>query len=75
MKVLPSPNVDDRILKAVENLADFPEIGRRGRRNGTKELAIPRTPFIATYRVRGDTVEILRIVRAAKRWPKTLPQL
>jgi addiction module RelE/StbE family toxin len=67
--------VDDRILRAVANLVDFPCIGRPGRRKGTKELVIPQTSFLAAYRVRGDTVDILRIVRAAKRWPKSMPHL
>jgi toxin ParE1/3/4 len=61
--------VDDRILKAVGNLVSFPELGRPGRRPGTRELVIPRTPYIAAYRINGQAVEILRIVRGARRWP------
>jgi plasmid stabilization system protein ParE len=61
--------VDDRILKAVGKLATFPQLGRPGRRSGTRELVIPRTPFIAAYRINENTVEILRIVRGARSWP------
>jgi len=61
--------VDDRIMKAVSKLTHFPEIGRPGRRPGTRELVIPRTPYIAADRINGEAVEILRIVRGARRWP------
>jgi len=61
--------VDDRIVKAISNLSSFPEMGRPGRRPGTRELVIPHTPFLAAYRINGSAVEILRIVRGARRWP------
>ena len=61
--------IDDRILKAISKLASFPEMGRPGRRNGTRELVISHTPFIAAYRISGNAVEILRIVRGARSWP------
>jgi toxin ParE1/3/4 len=61
--------VDDRIVKAVSILATFPETDRPGRRPGTRELVIPRTPYIAAYRINGEAIEILRIVRGARRWP------
>jgi toxin ParE1/3/4 len=58
-----------RILEAVETLTRFPERGRRGRVPRTRELVIPRTPYIVAYRVRGDVVEILRVLHGARRWP------
>jgi hypothetical protein len=42
-------------------LPDNPEIGRAGRVAGTRELVIPKTPFIVPYRVNGHLLEILRI--------------
>ena len=36
--------VDDRIREQVEGLIKFPEMGRPGRVNGTRELIIQRTP-------------------------------
>ena len=50
-------------------LAGNPEMGRPGRVPGTRELVIPRTPFIVPYRVVGNTIQILRIYHGARRWP------
>jgi toxin ParE1/3/4 len=58
-----------RILHAVGNLKAFPELGRPGRRAGSRELIIPRTPFIVVYAVRGRAVEVLAVVHGARRWP------
>jgi toxin ParE1/3/4 len=41
--------VDDRIRSEVEGLKQFPEIGRPGRIEGTRELLILRTRYIAAY--------------------------
>jgi hypothetical protein len=51
-------------------LPDNPEIGRNGRVAGTRELVIPKTPFLVPYRVNGQSLEILRIYHAAQRWPE-----
>ena len=47
--------IDDRIETQVELLIDTPEIGRPGRIDGTRELVIPRTPYIAAYRIERET--------------------
>ena len=61
-------------LHNVENvetlLPDRPEMGRPGRVPGTRELVIPRTPFIVPYRLVGNTIQILRIFHGARRWPE-----
>ena len=62
----------ERVIAAVAGLLQFPEIGRPGRRPGTRELVISRTPYIAAYRVRGDAIEILRVLHGRQRWPDTL---
>jgi addiction module RelE/StbE family toxin len=66
--------VDDRIETWVEGLAQFPEIGRTGRIEGTRELVISGTPYIAAYRIVGDTVRILRVLHGAQQWPDTMPE-
>ena len=59
-----------RILRDVENLLpDHPHIGRAGRVPGTRELVVPRTPYIVPYRVQHETIQILRVYHAARRWP------
>lgn len=60
----------DRIAHQVAMLAEHPEIGRAGRKQGTRELVISRTPFIVVYRLRGERIELLRLLHGAQQWPK-----
>jgi len=47
-----------------------PQIGRPGRVPGTRELVIPKTPFIVPYRIVDGTIEVLRVYHGARRWPE-----
>lgn len=67
-------SMDDRIESCVEGLAQFPEMGRPGRIERTRELVIDRTPYIAAYCVAGDIVRILRVLHGAQQWPDTMPE-
>jgi toxin ParE1/3/4 len=42
-------------------LLTYPEIGRTGRRTGTRELVVRRTPYLIVYRVRASMIEIVRV--------------
>lgn len=53
-------------------LADHPNMGRPGRIAGTRELVVTRFPYILPYRVRGSTVEVLRVFHTARKWPDRL---
>jgi toxin ParE1/3/4 len=66
--------VDERIRTRVEGLTQFPEMGRVGRIEGTRELVISSTPYIAAYRIFGDTVRILRVLHGAQKWPDEIPE-
>ena len=57
-----------KIINAVSQLERFPEIGRRGRVVGTKELIIPSTPFIIIYRLKDSVLEILTILHHSRMW-------
>jgi toxin ParE1/3/4 len=59
----------DTIARAVEQLANFPELGRPGRVNGTRELVIQSTPYIVAYRVKGELVRVVALLHGARRWP------
>jgi len=59
------------VLAAVAGLARFPDIGRPGR-SGTRELVVGRTPYIVPYLVRGELVEVLRVLHGRQRWPDAL---
>ena len=61
------------ILHCIEKLlSQNPQLGHPGRVPGTRELVIPKTPFVVPYRVRDTVVEILRVYHHARRWPKRL---
>ncbi len=60
----------DRIATSVERLATHPALGRTGRIPGTGELMVSGTPYVVPYRVRGETVEILRVFHGARKWPE-----
>ena len=61
--------VVNRVLDRVEELAAHPHLGRAGRRDGTRELVISSTPFIAIYRVREGQVDVLAVFHGSRRWP------
>ena len=64
--------VDEHIAQAVLRLVEFPESGRSGRVPGTRELVIPRTPYITAYTLTQDRIRILRVLHGAPMWPDDL---
>jgi toxin ParE1/3/4 len=60
----------DAIAAAVARLSNFPEIAPRGRVEGTRELLIAGTPYIAIYRIEISKVVILRLLHDSQRWPQ-----
>jgi toxin ParE1/3/4 len=66
--------VDLRIEMTTGRLVQFPETGRIGRVDGTRELVINRTPYIAAYRTVGDVVLILRVLHGAQQWPEDIAE-
>ena len=69
-----NPQAAKRIVKRIRDaarlLSDQPNVGRPGRVHGTRELVIADTPFILPYRVVRDTVQILRVLHGARKWPE-----
>jgi len=61
--------VVERVLRAVAMLAEQPGLGRPGRVPHTRELVVLNTRYIVPYRVRGDTVEVLRVFHTSRRLP------
>jgi plasmid stabilization system protein ParE len=49
-------------------LRAFPNRGRPGRVQGTRELVLMR-PFLAVYEVHEEEVQVLRILHGARQWP------
>jgi toxin ParE1/3/4 len=61
----------DRIAEQIDILLQHPEMGRPGRKKGTRELVISRTPFVLVYRVNGDKIQIIRLLHSSQQWPAT----
>jgi toxin ParE1/3/4 len=54
------------IQRAIRSLRKFPNRGRIGREEGTRELLLERLPHIVAYSVQADAVEILHIWHPAQ---------
>jgi len=59
-------SVVERIRSSVTRLASFPHSGRVGEIPGTRELVVPGLPYIVIYRVRDESVEILRVFHTSQ---------
>ena len=55
------------IYQAIQDLKVMPHRGRMGRAEGTRELVIPDLPYMVVYRLKNDSLEILRIYHASQR--------
>jgi toxin ParE1/3/4 len=66
--------VDERISAAVASLEKTPGIGRPGRIEGTRELVIDHTLYIAAYHIAGNFVRVLRVLHGAQLWPEDMPE-
>ena len=60
----------NKIIDAVEHLAEHPGIGRPGRIMGTRELVIIGTPYLIPYRIKNQQIEIIRVFHGAMIWPE-----
>jgi toxin ParE1/3/4 len=57
------------IIISVGRPASHPSLGRPGRVDGTRELVIPRTPYVVAYVVLDEQVMILSVMHSARKWP------
>ncbi len=62
----------ERIIAHVGQLSTYPQSGRIGRVDKTWELVVTGLPYIVPYRLKGDTVQILRVYHTSRLWPETL---
>jgi toxin ParE1/3/4 len=58
-----------KIQVAVDQLGQFPLMGRVGRVEGTRELVIANTSYFVIYGLKDNTVEILRVLHTSRRYP------
>ena len=64
-------NIAKAIVDGVGILELFPNRGRAGRVDATREFVFASLPFIAVCEVHSDSVQVLRILHGAQRWPET----
>lgn len=59
-----------KVYEAPSNLRTYPNLGRPGKKDGTRELVIAPLPYIIVYQIVGDIVYILRILHGAQDWQR-----
>jgi addiction module RelE/StbE family toxin len=61
--------VIDKIHKSIQRLKVFPNSGRSGAVNGTRELVVPGLPYIVVYTVweNDEEVDIIAVFHGAKK--------
>lgn len=59
-----------KIFDASSNLKIFPNRGRVGKVEGTRELVLSSLPYVIVYQITGETLHIVRILHSAQDWPQ-----
>jgi toxin ParE1/3/4 len=67
-------HVLDQIYDAIESLHQFPLIGGQGRVADTREVVVSSTAYLLTYRLEGETLQILAVLHGTRRWPRSFDQ-
>lgn len=62
-------SVLSKILEGIDQLKKFPESGKEGRVESTRELVVSTTPYFIVYRFKGNSLEILAILHSSRKWP------
>jgi len=71
-----SPTAADRTIRrireSIRRTAQMPFSGRVGRVSGTREIPVPRTPYLVAYRVVDNSIHVLAVFHGAESWPSSL---
>lgn len=71
-----SPSIEDRFLEHVESSIDlikeYPELGRIGRVNQTREFILKKFQYILVYLVESSYIDIIRLLHTSRKWPNSL---
>ena len=59
------------IRRSVGQLSKHPHIGRAGRVERTRELVIPKLPYIVAYTITPEEIRILAVVHTSRKWPES----
>ena len=63
--------IAQRIKESIHRLGNFPQSARAGRVQGTRELVIPGTSYIAAYSIHDDEVGVIAILHGKQCWPES----
>jgi toxin ParE1/3/4 len=55
-----------KIYSTIQSLKEWPNRGRVGGEGETRELLFPPLPYVAVYRVKAESIEVLRIYHGAQ---------
>ena len=58
-----------KLYESIRSLKTLPHSGRPGREEGTREILFPPLPYVAVYRVKEQSIEVVRIYHAAQDRP------
>jgi len=61
-------DLDEALAAAAERLRDQPALGRPGRVAGTREWVV-HPNYLLIYELYADSLVVLRVLHAARRWP------
>ena len=68
--VLAALEMEDLLTAAVLRLEEFPQLGKSGRVDGTRELVV-HEHYVIVYELMGDIIYILMILHTSRQWPPT----
>ena len=71
-----NPTAAKRVVETIfdavhDQLSAFPESGRVGRVEGTRELVVSNSPFLVPYRIKDGVIEVLGVHHGSRRWPES----
>ncbi|MBV8812494.1 MAG: type II toxin-antitoxin system RelE/ParE family toxin [Acidobacteriaceae bacterium] len=58
-----------KLYETIRALKRWPERGRPGREEGTREILFPPLPYVAVYQVKKEAIEVLRVYHGAQDRP------
>ena len=59
-----------KIYEAPSNLKRYPNLGRPGKKEGTRELVLAPLPYVVIYQIVDESLYIVRILHGAQDWPR-----
>jgi toxin ParE1/3/4 len=63
-------DVARRLMKSIQLLAQNPSVGRPSKAKAIREWCVPDLPYVVPYRVRRDSVDVLRIYHTRRNRPQ-----